>query len=72
MYGPDQRRQFLAPLVVGREQVRLMQTGGDEIEQHDADAERQTVRRSQGNALPRSAAVAKYGKRTSPEFQDAR
>ena len=36
----DQRRQLLAPAVVGREQVRLMVIGGHQVEQHDADAER--------------------------------
>jgi hypothetical protein len=32
-------RQFLAPVVVGREQVRLMPAGGNQVEQ-DADAQR--------------------------------
>ena len=36
----DQRRQFLAPAVVGGEQVRLVLIGGDQVEQHDADAQR--------------------------------
>jgi hypothetical protein len=36
----DQRRQFLAPVIVGREQVRLMVVGGDQVKQHHADAER--------------------------------
>jgi hypothetical protein len=36
----DQRREFLAPVVVGREQVRLVLDGGHQVEQHDADAER--------------------------------
>jgi hypothetical protein len=38
----DQRRQFLAPDSV--EQIRLMPTGGHEIEQHDADGERLIAR----------------------------
>src|SRR5580704_3873515 len=28
------------PVIVGREQIRLMVTGGNQIEQHDADAQR--------------------------------
>ena len=36
----DQRRQFLAPVSVGREQIRLMLIGGHQVEQHHADAER--------------------------------
>ena len=36
----DQRRQFLAPAVVGGEQIRLMLTGGHQVEQDDANAER--------------------------------
>ena len=32
----DQRRQFLAPVVVGREQVRLVLGGGHQVEQNDA------------------------------------
>jgi hypothetical protein len=28
----DQRRQFLAPVSVGREQVRLMLAGGNQVE----------------------------------------
>src|SRR5882724_2288515 len=36
----DQRREFLAPVVVGREEVRLMPAGGHQVEQHDADAQR--------------------------------
>ena len=36
----DQRRQFLAPVIVGREQIGLMMSGGHQVEQHDADAER--------------------------------
>jgi hypothetical protein len=36
----DQRREFLAPLVVGGEEIRLMLRGGNQIQQHDADAER--------------------------------
>ena len=35
----DQRRQFLTPVIVDREQVRLMLGGGHQVEQHDADAE---------------------------------
>lgn len=31
----DERREFLAPVVVGREQIRLMMAGRNEIEQHD-------------------------------------
>src|SRR5439155_563883 len=33
-------RQFLAPVVVGREEVRLMLAGGNQVEQHDADTQR--------------------------------
>jgi hypothetical protein len=40
----DQRRQLLAPVVVGREQIRLMPGGGHQVEQHDADAERLRAR----------------------------
>jgi hypothetical protein len=36
----DQRRQLLAPVIVGREPVRLMLGGRNQVEQHDADAER--------------------------------
>jgi hypothetical protein len=36
----DQRRELLAPVIVGREQVRLMLAGGHQVEQHDADAQR--------------------------------
>ena len=36
----DERRQFLAPVVVGREQVRLVLTGRNQVEQHHAGAER--------------------------------
>ena len=36
----DQRRQFLAPVGVDREQIRLMLVGGHQVEQHHADAER--------------------------------
>src|SRR5712671_5935932 len=35
----DQRRQFLAPVIVGREKVRLVPAGGNQVEQDDADAE---------------------------------
>jgi hypothetical protein len=42
----DQRRQLLAPVSVGREQVRLMEDGGNQVEQHDADGEWLAVRRS--------------------------
>jgi hypothetical protein len=34
----DQRRQFLAPVIVGRKEIRLMMIGGHQVEQHDADA----------------------------------
>ena len=44
----DQRRQFLAPVGVGREQIRLMLAGGNQVEQHHADAERLGAR----NPLP--------------------
>ena len=40
----DQRRQFLAPAVIGSEQVRLVLVGVHEVEQHDADAERLVAR----------------------------
>src|SRR5271170_1153462 len=40
----DQRRQFLAFVIVGRKQVRLMPGGGDQVEQHNADAERLIAR----------------------------
>ena len=40
----DQRRQFLAPVIVGREQVRLVLTSGHQVEQHHADAERRDAR----------------------------
>src|SRR5712671_8190309 len=36
----DERRQFLSPVVIGCEQIRLMAASGHEVEQHDADAER--------------------------------
>jgi hypothetical protein len=36
----DQRRQSLAPVGVGREQVRLMQEGRNQVEQHNADRQR--------------------------------
>src|ERR1700757_1187562 len=36
----DQRRQFLAPAVVGVEQIRLVVIGRHQVKQHDADAER--------------------------------
>src|SRR5262245_45177620 len=36
----DQRRQLLAPVIVGREQFGLMYTRRNEIEQHNADGER--------------------------------
>jgi hypothetical protein len=35
----DQRRQFLAPVAVGREQVRLVLGCRHQVEQHHADAE---------------------------------
>ena len=44
----DQRRQFLAPVIVGREQVRLMLFGGHQVEQHHAHAQRLIAR----DALP--------------------
>jgi hypothetical protein len=34
----DQRREFLAPVVIGREQVWLMLAGRHQVQQHDADA----------------------------------
>ena len=40
----DQRRQFLAPVIVGREQVRLMLVGGDQVEQHDVNGKRLVAR----------------------------
>src|SRR5437899_1892586 len=40
VYAVDQRRQFLARVAVGREQVRLMLAGGNQVEQHDADGKR--------------------------------
>ena len=36
----NQRRQFLAPVIVGREQIGLMMSGGHQVEQHDTDAQR--------------------------------
>jgi hypothetical protein len=36
----DERRQFLAPVIVGRKEIRLMLIGGHQVEQHHADAER--------------------------------
>jgi len=36
----DRRRQFLAPVSIGRKQVRLMLAGGHQVEQHHADAQR--------------------------------
>jgi hypothetical protein len=44
----DERLQFLAPVIIGREQVRLMLTGGNQVEQHDADTKRLGAR----HALP--------------------
>ena len=38
--GAVHTRQFLAPVIVGREEVRLMPGGGNQVEQHDADAQR--------------------------------
>ena len=40
----DHWRQFLAPLVGGIEEMRLVLIGGNEIEQHDPDAERLIAR----------------------------
>jgi hypothetical protein len=54
----DQRRQFLALVVVGREQVRLMPAGGNQVEQHDADAERLGARNPQPEQTPTDSAVA--------------
>ena len=36
----DQRREFLAPAVVGVEQIRLVVIGRHQVKQRDADAER--------------------------------
>ena len=36
----DKRRECLAPVVVGREQIRLMLAGGNKVEQHDPDRQR--------------------------------
>jgi hypothetical protein len=36
----DHGRRFLAPVVVGREEIRLMPARGNQVEQHDADTER--------------------------------
>src|SRR5438128_2433884 len=44
----DQRRQFLAPVGIGREQVWLMLADGNQVEQDDADAQRLVLR----HALP--------------------
>jgi hypothetical protein len=35
----DERREFLAPVIVGREQIRLVVIGRNQAEQHDADAD---------------------------------
>ena len=35
----DQRRQFLAPVIVGREEIRLMLSSGNQVEQRDTDAQ---------------------------------
>ena len=40
----DQWRQFLAPVAVGVKQVRLVVIGGNQVEQHHADAERLVAR----------------------------
>jgi hypothetical protein len=40
----DQRREFLAPVIVGGEQVGLMAGRGNQVEQHDTDAERLIAR----------------------------
>jgi hypothetical protein len=32
----DERQQFLSPVVIGCEQIRLMVASGHEVEQHDA------------------------------------
>jgi hypothetical protein len=32
----DQRREFLTLVSVGREKIRLMVIGGNQVEQHDA------------------------------------
>src|SRR2546430_16376227 len=36
----DERRQFLSPVVIGCDQIRLMVASRHEVEQHDADAGR--------------------------------
>ena len=40
----DERREFLAPVVVGREQIRLVMAGRNEIKQHDTDRQRLVAR----------------------------
>ena len=47
----DQRRQFLAPVVFRREQIRLMMAARHQVEQHDADAERLIPRSPQPELL---------------------
>jgi hypothetical protein len=54
----DQRRQFPAPVVIGREEVRLMPAGGHKVEQHDADAQRLVPR----HAPPKLLEAANLGK----------
>ena len=63
----DQRRQFLAPVIVAREQVRLMLIGGHQVEQHHADGEGLVPRNlfpellKAGEQKPRVARLVKIG-----------
>jgi len=59
----DERREFLAPLVGGREQIRLMMAGWNEIKQHDADRQRLGARHPRPQLLEareQKAGVARF------------
>src|SRR5215469_4136590 len=47
----DERREFLAPIIVGREQIRLVIIGRHQVEQHDADGKRFVARHARPDFL---------------------
>ena len=47
----DERREFLAPVIVGGEQIRLMMAGRNEIQQGDTDRQRLVARHARPELL---------------------
>jgi len=61
----DERREFLAPIIVGREQIRLVIIGRHQVEQHDADGKRFVARHARPDFLEageQKAGVARFVK----------